>query len=194
MNILISGVGGQGVLRASEILAEAAMKHNIPIKASETHGMAQRGGSVVTYVRMSNKAHGPLIPEGDADVILAFEAAEALRYINYAGPKTKVIMNEFRIIPVPVLSGLAEYPSNDKIIPAVKEFCSDVIVFNATEKAEAVGNIRATNTVMLGALAATGVLPFPAETLKEIIEKKWPKFAEINLKAFDAGFAAVSEK
>jgi len=181
-NILIVGVGGQGTLLASKILGAIAMAEGLDVKLSEVHGMAQRGGSVVTHVRMSDeKVYAPVIGEGKADVILAFELLEAYRWIHYLKPGGSVLVNSARINPMPVILGNTQYPDN--IEAFLKENVEDLEMFDAEKIAIEAGSSRAVNTVMMGALA--NKLPFTRERWEDAIRATVkPQFVEMNLGAF----------
>lgn len=185
INILIVGVGGQGTLLASVFLGNLALQSGYDVKLSEVHGMAQRGGSVVTHVKISeNKIGSPLIEEGGADAIVAFELLEAYRWTHYLKKGGKMYVNNNEINPMPVIIGAAEYPAN------IKEYLRDktgsVMTFDALAIAERCGSAKAVNTVLLGALAKD--LPFSEELWMDVIEQNVkPKFAELNKKAFKEG-------
>jgi len=150
-SILIVGVGGQGTLLTSRILGDVALSSGLDVKVSEVHGMSQRGGSVVTYVKMGERIFSPIIEKNEADIILCFEKLEALRWIDYAKKDAKIIINDQRIDPMPVITGKAKYPENiiEKIIANYK----NVIVVPALDIAKKCGNIKAVNVVMIGVLA-----------------------------------------
>ena len=191
LNILIVGVGGQGALTTAAILARAALKSKINVLTAETHGMAQRGGSVEVHVRMGD-VFSPLIPLCDADVMIALEPSEALRYSNYLNEDSKIILNSRAIIPPSVTTGRAEYPDLDVIIGELKKITNDVRVVDASSVAEEIGAIQATNVVVIGMLAKLVELPFKYETLEESLKEVLPeKLHEINLKALKAGYNAV---
>jgi len=191
LNILIVGVGGQGALTTAAILARAALKSKINVLTAETHGMAQRGGSVEVHVRMGD-VFSPLIPLCDADVMIALEPSEALRYSNYLNEDSKIILNSRAIIPPSVTTGRAEYPDLDIIIGELKKITNDVRVVDASSVAEEIGAIQATNVVVIGMLAKLVELPFKYETLEESLKEVLPeKLHEINLKALKAGYNAV---
>lgn len=191
LNILIVGVGGQGALTTAAILARAALKSKINVLTAETHGMAQRGGSVEVHVRMG-KVFSPLIPLCDADVMIALEPSEALRYSNYLNENSKVILNSKAIIPPSVTTGKAEYPDLDTIINELKKITNDVHVVDASSIAEELGAIQATNVVVIGMLAKLVDLPINYETLEDSLKEVLPeKLHEINLKALNAGYNAV---
>lgn len=184
-SILIVGVGGQGTLLASRILGSLAMEQGYDVKLSEVHGMAQRGGSVVTHVKFGRKVFSPLIEIGKADIILAFEKMEALRWIHYLKKDGTIIVNDQSIDPMPVITGSAEYP--DDIWQRLNKWCSKVISIDALNVAKEIGNIRVANTVLLGVLAQK--LDIPTETWEKIIENTVPsKTIEINKKAFYRGY------
>lgn len=192
LNILIVGVGGQGTLLASVILGNIALKKGLDVKLSEVHGMAQRGGSVVTHVRMSEETVGaPVIDEGGADVIVAFEMLEAYRWISYLKPGGRMFVNTQKINPMPVIMGAAQYPEN--IEAFLQENAGSVLFLDALQMAEKAGTSKAVNTVLLGALAAK--LPFEKEYwISAIEETVKPKFVSINKAAFEMGYAAGMEQ
>lgn len=185
VNILIVGVGGQGTLLASTVLGNLALNAGLDVKLSEVHGMAQRGGSVVTHVRFGEKVYAPIVDKGQADIIIAFEELEALRYLSFLKPGGKLYVNSQEILPMPVITGVAKYPEN------IREFMEEnhisVEFVDALSIAREVGNIKAVNTVMLGYLANS--LSFTKENwmnaLKECVK---PKFLEVNQKAFLATY------
>ena len=176
-NIMIVGVGGQGTLLTSRVLGGLAIAGGYDVKLSEVHGMAQRGGSVVTFVRYGENVAEPIVEEGQADVIIAFERLEALRYAHF-------LKKDGRIDPMPVVIGAAQYP--DHIIETLKE-THKVYTVNATEEAKKLGNSRVFNLIVLGIAAQH--MDFTKEQWYEVIEKTVPpKTVEINKKAFDVGY------
>lgn len=183
-NIMIVGVGGQGTLLTSRILGGLAILGGYDVKLSEVHGMAQRGGSVVTFVRYGEKVAEPIVEEGQADVLIAFERLEALRYAHFLKPDGALIVNDWRIDPMPVVIGAAEYP--EEILSNLeKEY--KVYSVNATEEAKKLGNARTFNLIVLGVAAQH--MDFTKEQWYEVIENTVPpKTIEINKKAFDVGF------
>lgn len=185
LNVIISGVGGQGILTASELLAKVAMEAGLDAKKSEVHGMSQRGGSVVSHVRLGPKVYSPLVEKGSCDVILSFEKSEALRWIHYLKPKAKVIINDLEIIPVTVSLKLDIYPKDvEKIIK--ERAGADVFLVPATELAKEAGDARTANTVLLGALSL--FLPFEVNIWEKVISENVKKDTiEVNLKAFHLG-------
>ena len=190
-NILVVGIGGQGVMTATEILAEAAIALGHDAKKTEVAGMAQRGGVVTSHLRFGPKVLSPQIPPGEADVLLAFEAAEALRWRHMLRPNGIALANNSRLVPPVVELGLFDYPEDP--IGQVQAGGTHVVAFDATSIALALGDIRLGNTVMLGAIADH--LPFPADDLLTCVlrrfQRKGEKMVDMNRQAFAAGRAAV---
>jgi indolepyruvate ferredoxin oxidoreductase beta subunit len=189
-NILVVGIGGQGVMTATEILAEAAIALGHDVKKTEVAGMAQRGGVVSSHLRFGPRVLSPQIMAGSADLLVAFEAAEGMRWCHYLKPGGLVLMNTARLVPPVVDIGLYEYP--DDPLGEIKQRGYEVHAFDAMAIALELGDMRLGNTVMLGAMADH--LPFPAEVLLEAILKRFsarkPHMVEINREAFEAGRAA----
>ncbi|MCD6334155.1 MAG: indolepyruvate oxidoreductase subunit beta [Candidatus Latescibacterota bacterium] len=185
-NILIAGVGGQGVLLVSEILSEACLRSGYDVKKSEVHGMAQRGGSVTSHVRFGKQVHSPLIEKGQADVLVSFEELEALRWIAFLKPGGTVVVNAQRIAPMTVSSGVATYPED--VLEQLRERTSGVVVVDGIGIARNVGNPRVVNVVLLGALSKH--LNIEENVWREAISGRVPpKTIDVNLKAFEAGRA-----
>ena len=183
-NIMIVGVGGQGTLLTSRILGKLATRAGYDVKLSEGHGMAQRGGSVVTFVRYGDNVAEPIVEEGQADVLIAFERLEALRYIHFLKKDGSVIVNDWRIDPITVVTGVAQYPEN--IIDTLKEKRNTIVV-EATEEAKKLGAPRTFNVIVLG--AAAKYMGFDKEDWLDVIETTVPpKTIEINKKAFEIGY------
>ncbi len=183
-NIMIAGVGGQGTLLTSRILGGLMLNAGYDVKLSEVHGMAQRGGSVVTFVRYGEKMAEPIVEEGQADVLIAFERLEALRYAHFLKPDGVLIVNDQRIDPMPVVIGAAVYPEH--ILETLSECCR-VVSVDAMAVAKTLGNVRAFNTVVLGAAARH--MDFSVEAWLAVIERTVPaKTVELNRNAFLAGF------
>lgn len=184
MNVLITGVGGQGTLLTSRIIAQVAVDLGHDVKVTEVHGMAQRGGSVVSEVRYGEKVYSPTIPKGEADVLLAFEKLEAARWLDYLKPDGIVIINDERVDPLPVMSGKMKYPED--IIDSITQFRPKTTVANATQTAIECGNVKAANVVLVGILSK--VIGLPPEKVEEAIRKLVPpKALEVNLAAFRRG-------
>ncbi len=185
LNIMLVGVGGQGTLLASRVLGNVALKMDFDVKVSEVHGMSQRGGSVVTYVKFDKKVYSPLIEKGEADLILAFEQLEALRWIEYLKEGGRMIINEQKINPMPVIIGKAKYPED--ILGKIKENYQNTVSIDALKIARQCGNIKAVNIVLLGLLAKSTDIDknIWLDAIKETVP---PKLLEVNLKAFEAGY------
>ncbi len=189
-DFLLVGVGGQGVLLASDILAEVGLRAGYDVKKSEVHGMAQRGGSVVSHVRWAKKVLSPLIGLGEVDYLLALEKLEALRYIETLRPGGTVIVNDHRIPPISVSSGGDEYPDDQRVRRALSEVTDDIQFVPGVELAEELGNARASNVVMLGALSQS--LDIDLEIWLEVIAERVPeKYVELNRQAFLKGKGAI---
>lgn len=186
-NFLLAGVGGQGTILASDVLAEVALAAGLDVKKSEVHGMAQRGGSVNTHVRWNaGQVHSPLIGEGEADILLAFEEAEALRYARYLRQGGVVVVNRQAIKPITVTSGGAHYPSEEELRAVYDRITDRFHLVPGAELAEKLGNARAANVVLLGVLSS--FFDLPAETWLAVIEKRVPpRYVELNRQAFFAG-------
>lgn len=185
LNIMIVGVGGQGTLLASRILGNVALKSGYDVKVSEVHGMSQRGGSVVTYVKMGEKVYSPLIEKGEADIIISFEKLEALRWVDYLKTDSTIVVNDQVINPMPVILGKAKYP--EKILERMKESGIKLSSIDALSIARNCGSIKAVNVVLIGLMAKTTNIgrEIWQQALEEVIPKK---LLEVNIKAFDAGF------
>lgn len=183
-NVLLAGVGGQGILLASEVLSEVLMLAGYDVKKNEIHGMSQRGGSVTSHVRFGEKVYSPIIPEGEADILFGFELLETYRYLPLLKAGGKVIVNRLRIMPPAVATGLERYPEalEEQIASQVK----DTRVVDGQDLAAAAGNPRTVNTVLLGALS--NVLDIDAALWSQALEKMVPKkFLAENMKAFELG-------
>jgi indolepyruvate ferredoxin oxidoreductase beta subunit len=187
-NLLNVGVGGQGVIRATQILSYAALLEDYKVRTAETHGMAQRGGSVASYLRFGTEVEGPLIPRGKTNTILAFEASEAVRIFNYAGPKTVFLINERIIIPPMIHQMGMDYPNLREIRDFLKHVSTNIFFLDGVKIATDLGNPRTMNIVMLGALIGLDVLPLKKETLEKAILSYLPeKLHEINREALKFG-------
>ncbi len=187
-SVLIVGVGGQGTLLASKILGSAMMNEGYDVKVSEVHGMSQRGGSVITYVRYGTKVASPIIEEAQADIILAFEQLEAARYLPYLKEGGYLITNTQKMDPMPVITGTMEYPKD--IIEKIREKGVNVDTVDALDLAIKAGSQKAVNVVLMGAMAAK--LHLPKDAWTKSLEQTVPaKFIELNKTAFELGFNNV---
>ncbi|MDR0838111.1 MAG: indolepyruvate oxidoreductase subunit beta [Oscillospiraceae bacterium] len=183
-NIMIVGVGGQGTLLASRVLGNLLMNGGFDVKVSEVHGMSQRGGSVVTYVRFGDKVYSPLIDEGGADIIVSFELLEAARWLKFLAPGGKIITNTQRIDPMPVITGAAQYPA--ELAAKIASSGVEIDAFDALAFASVAGSSKAVNIVLMGRLSRYFDFPDAAwdKALTEVVP---PKFIELNKKAFELG-------
>ncbi|WP_299444278.1 indolepyruvate oxidoreductase subunit beta [uncultured Rhodospira sp.] len=191
-NVLLCGIGGQGVLTAAELLAHAAVDAGHDAKKTEVAGMAQRGGVVTSNLRFGPRVLAPAIPDGEADLLIGFEAAEALRWVGQLRPGGRAVVNGLRVKPPVVHQGLFDYPEDP--IALIRQRGIDLRTVEARDIADSLGNHRLMNTVMLGAVA--DLLPLSAEDLRsrvvEVFRARKPALADLNGRAFDAGRAAVS--
>lgn len=186
-NIMIVGVGGQGSLLASKLLGKLFLSRGYDVKVSEVHGMSQRGGSVVTYVRYGGKVYSPIIDKGQADFILSFELLEAARWTEYLKPGGRIVTNTQQINPIPVITGAAQYPQG--LVEKMRQAGMDVDAFDALSLAEEAGSAKAVNIVLLGRLSKSFDFS-QAEWEQAIRESVPPKFLELNLRAFALGASA----
>lgn len=187
--IQIVGVGGQGVLLASMVLGNAAMKSGYKVAMSEVHGMAQRGGSVLCTLRFGDDVISPLEAEGDADMIMGFEPVETCRYLSLGNKDTVVIMNLDPVYSSMVAAGMESYPEIDELIASARSQNQNVRTLEATSLAIEAGKAVAANAVMIGAVAGVKGFPLDMNVLRETLAENVPqKFLELNLKAFDLGF------
>ena len=183
-NIMIVGVGGQGSLLASKLLGYLLLKEGYDVKVSEVHGMSQRGGSVVTYVRFGDKVYSPIIDRGEADYIVSFEEMEAARYLPYLKEGGRIVTNTQQIDPMPVITGASAYP--EKLIEKLEEKGAQVDAMDCLTLAEEAGSSKGVNIVLMGRLSK--YFDIPAEKWQQAIEALVPeKFREVNLKAFALG-------
>jgi indolepyruvate ferredoxin oxidoreductase beta subunit len=187
-NIVLAGVGGQGTLLAAEILGTAAMKEGLNVRVSEIHGMAQRGGAVVSDVRIGKDVLAPTVLDGQADVLLGFEPLETLRNLRFASEKTLVIMSDDKVPPTELAAKNKKYPKIEEIIEKIHRFTDKVVVVETRKLAKEAGSILAQNSVLVGALAASGEMPLKVESITEALQELVPaKYVEVNLKAFNLG-------
>jgi indolepyruvate ferredoxin oxidoreductase beta subunit len=187
--LVIAGVGGQGTLLASRILAEAGIKTGLPVKIGETYGMAQRGGPVMGHLQMGGDVKNPQIRKGEASVLLAFEPAEGVRRgITYLEKSGLALINSRKLPPIESLSGITRYPDVNQLMKILEKVTTNIFIFDATETAEKAGDPIATNVVMIGALAASGKLPYPEERILEVLNESLSlRYLELNLRAFQLG-------
>ncbi len=188
-NILLSGVGGQGIILASKILSAGLMSKGYDVKMSEVHGMAQRGGSVTTQVRFGDEVYSPIIGKGQADILVSFEVMETAKWIEFLKPDGTVVINDFRIPSAPILTGAKDYPEG--VIEEIKSKIPNTQVLDAAKiAAEEVGNQKTMNVIMVGALAkGLGLDDIEWEEIIASLVKE--KFIDINKKAFKLGYDAV---
>ncbi len=189
--LIIVAVGGQGNLLASKVIGEAALISDVPVRMSEIHGMAQRGGVVESAIVFGD-AQSTIISDGEADVLLGFEPSETLRAMNKCNLNSVVITNMAPLPPFTVTMGSSKYPSLNVLQALIRKKTAKLIAFDAAALAKEAGNVMSVNMVLLGALIQTGTVPLSAENIKEAIMKRTRKaFVESNLKAFELGFAAA---
>lgn len=193
-DMLLAGVGGQGIIFAGQVILESALSQGHSVYAFEEHGMARRGGAVASHIRFGEGVFTPLIPVGFGKLLAAFEPAEALRHLHYMDSSSEIILNTQPVIPVSVSSGKGSYPSINEILDLVASQSKIVYAFDATSLAIEAGNPITMNVVMLGGISASGATGLSKETFLKIIEKRSPSLSkEINLKAFELGYKEVKE-
>jgi len=186
MDILVTGVGGQGVVLASDIIGETALAAGFDVKKTDTLGMAQRGGSVVSHVRLAPKVWSPLIKDGEADLLLAFEKLEAARWSHYLKPGAIAIVNNYEQPPLSVSLGQEKYPTDAQIAAALKRRADQVYFIDGNKRAKELGNVRTLNIYMLGCFSVFA--PLDIDVWKESISRRMPEnIREINLTAFAMG-------
>ena len=190
--VQIVGVGGQGVLMASMVLGNAAMEMGFQVAMSEVHGMAQRGGSVLSTLRFGDEVISPLEAVGNADMIMGFEPSETCRNIQLANRDSVILMNLDPVLPSMVAAGFEEYPDVSDLVDSVRVVNGHLVTIDATSLAIKAGKAVVANAVMIGAVAALEGFPIPRDVLKDVLGKLVPeKFKELNLKAFDMGYEAA---
>lgn len=190
--LIIVAVGGQGNLLASRVLGEAALLSDVPVRMSEIHGMAQRGGVVESAIVFGD-SDSTIISDGEADVLVGFEPSETIRAINKSNSDTVVITNLSPLPPFTVAIGKGTYPDLNEVQDLIRAKTANLIAFDAADLAKEAGNVMSVNMVLLGAMIQTDILPLTADSIKEIIKTKTKKaFVDINLKAFDLGFSVAS--
>ncbi len=192
INIVVAGVGGQGNVLFSQLIAWAAITKGWQVTVGETFGASQRGGPVMSHVRVGEEKLGPLVPMRRAHILLGFEPIETLRVgAKYLSPESSVIMNIRPLYPAEVLSGLLEYPDISRVAEIVRKMCRNFWSLNAVELAEKAGSPRVMNTVMLGVLAGTELTPLKTEDYRHTVSRHVKRWREANIRAFDFGLAAV---
>ncbi len=193
MNFLITGVGGQGTILASDIMAAVGLAAGYDVKKSDILGLAVRGGAVVGHVRWGERVHSPIVPEGRVDYLLAFEILECLRWLNQVRPEGTVLVNQQEIHPVTVSSGFATYPEKETVDKALQAATSNVYHVPGLDIAQKLGNTRVLNVVLLGTLSA--LLPVEPETWENVLKERVPsRFIELNLRAFRQGREWLQER
>jgi len=192
--VVIAGVGGQGTLLATRLIAETAIAEGLNVRIGETYGMAQRGGPVMGHIQIG-EAYSPQIRPGDADALLGFEIAEATRRgVTYLKQGGLAVVNSKKMPPVEVISGMRKYPEEGELLRLIRKVSGKVVVFDATGLAEKAGDPIATNMVMLGALAAANILPFSEDRITATMKASIPaRFLELNTKAFKLGTEAFKK-
>jgi indolepyruvate ferredoxin oxidoreductase, beta subunit len=190
INFILAGVGGQGTILASDLLAQVGMESGYDVKQAEVHGMAQRGGSVSSHVRWGPVVYSPLIAVGEADIMVAFEQIEALRFVHFLRPGGAVVVNQQAIAPITVSAGPAHYPSMDYLRSELAHVTEQVFWVPAMDIARALGNDKVTNVVLLGALSA--LLDVPPRVWLKAVESRVPaRFLQLNQQAFERGRDAL---
>jgi indolepyruvate ferredoxin oxidoreductase beta subunit len=193
-NILIAGVGGQGVILMSELLGDAAIRDGLNVRGSEVLGMAVRGGPVVSMIRLGDDVYGPLIPAGKGDILVGMEPTEALRNIGYMSESSLIILNTQKVVPYTVFIGESGYPDLEEVVELLNRNSGKLVRLDANQIAREAGNLLTTNIAMLGALFSSGKLPIKVETIKESIQDRFSgEAALIDLKAFDLGYQAYMQ-
>ncbi len=188
ISVLLTGIGGQGILLASDLLTMVAMEEGYDVKKSEVHGMSQRGGSVESAVRFGKKVYSPILAPGMADFLLSFEKLEALRTLDYLNDNGLIVVNDYKFDPLPVAAGLAEYPGD--IIDRIKKYAKKVFVVDGMSVALRAGSMKVMNVVLIGAISK--FLPFKNDAWLKVIKKRVPeKYVELNIKAFKLGSELV---
>ncbi|MDP2916418.1 MAG: indolepyruvate oxidoreductase subunit beta [Dehalococcoidia bacterium] len=191
LDLLITGIGGQGVILASDIISEAAVSAGYDVKKTDTLGMAQRGGSVISHVRIARQVFSPLIRAGEVDILLAFEKLEAARWSYYLSPGGTAIINDQAVPPLSVSTGSEQYPSDEEITGLLKFKTGRIYFVDGVARAEEIGNVRTVNTFMLGCTSV--FIPFENEIWKDSLSRHLPpKLMEINLRAFEKGREVMS--
>lgn len=195
MNTVVAGVGGQGNLAISSMVGDALIDKGYFVAIGETYGASQRGGAVMSHVRVSSEIqYGPLIPDGGADIVIGMEPLETLRILGmYGNPEVITVVNPRPTFPLTVTSGEISYPDLDMIINNIKALSKKTYIVKATEEAQKMGNPMLANVILVGSLVALDMLPLDFETLEPIIKDRFPKAIDVNLKAFAKGRDLIKE-
>jgi len=196
LNLIITGVGGQGNVMISLIIGNALVKEGYLVTIGETYGASQRGGPVMSHVRISRETqYSPFIPNGRADIILGMEPVETLRMLGQFGnPDIVTIINPRPIYSIDVTGGQAEYPDLDKLMETIKELSAKTWTINATEEAQKMGKAIFANVILIGALIGSGVLPLDEKSLEPVLRETFPKEVEANMTAFQKGMELVRQQ
>ena len=190
LSFVLVGVGGQGTILASDLLAEVGMRLGYDVKQAEIHGMSQRGGSVISNLRWASQVFSPIVPRGTADILIGFEKLEAIRFSDFLRPGGLALVNDYAIVPVTVSSGTSAYPDDVALHDSIQRVTPHQCWVKGVDIATAEGNARAMNVVMIGALAK--ILNLPLDVFQAAIEVRVPiKYQELNLRAFTAGWSAA---
>jgi indolepyruvate ferredoxin oxidoreductase beta subunit len=190
VNFLLVGVGGQGTILASNVLAELGLASGYDVKKAEVHGMSQRGGSVISHLRWGESVYSPIIPKGEADILISFEKLEALRFIDMLRPDGLILINDYEIVPVTVSSGVSIYPTDETIRNVIQTYTNQAYWVKGVEIAESLGMTKASNVVLLGALSA--LLGMDADSWLQVISSRVPtKSLALNRQAFELGRQAI---
>lgn len=194
-DLILAGVGGQGIIFAGQIIMNAALKQGHKVIGFEEHGMARRGGAVATHIRFGEEVHTPLVSIGSGKLLVAFEPSEALRHLSLMSSDGVAILNTKAVIPVSVSTGKGTYPDIKKIESTLNGVCEKVLLFDASSLACEAGNPISLNIVMLGAMCGSKAFPIKKEAVNEIVEQSSPSYSkDINMKAFDLGYNEFSEE
>lgn len=195
VNVVLTGVGGQGVLTVADMMARAAMFDGHNVRVGEIHGMAQRGGHVTCTVRIGPCAMGPIIDPGGAQLVLGFEPIETLREIHLIAPEGLVILNSHVQMPVAVSMGQIDYPKRESVLALIRKFTSNILEFDASDLAKTAGSGGSLNMVLFGAAIASGLTPISRDTALKSVRDSFPgKFEEMNVRAFNLGYSMVRDK
>jgi indolepyruvate ferredoxin oxidoreductase beta subunit len=194
INVVITGVGGQGVLTLAEILAKSALRDSHNVRVGEIHGMAQRGGHVTCTVRLGDSVRGPIVDSGSSHLLVGFEPLETLREAHMIRTDGLVVLNSHIQYPVAVSMGDAKYPERTRIRSGIQQFTNNIIELNAMDLAQNAGSPRSLNMVMLGAILGTNIVPITKESVTEVVRSSFPiKFENVNLKAIESGFHQMKD-